>query len=179
MPPDIHLGGEEMKKILTSIMLASFIFAIGGTDLTNVKIVAPNKDLYGLNSSYGLKQLIGINSSGEVAIDEDDAGVHLGSTLEVDGASTFTGASAFTGKINVNDTTDATSGTDGSLQTDGGLSVVKKAYIGGAATFADLLNVTPQTPTPSAGVVTGSIWVKQENGHLHCYNGASWDNLSD
>ena len=87
-----------MNKIvnffLLFILLADLAFAVS-TSQTNLPVVDSQKDIYGKNYSGVEKQLVGINSSGYVSIDESGVGVDFGGAFV--GSETFSGDNTLTG----------------------------------------------------------------------------------
>lgn len=79
-----------MFLLLLSLSLANSSYAVT-TKQTNLPVVDKGKDIYGLNSTGVAKQLIGVNSSNKVSIDENAAGTVLGGNLAIAGNLSVTG----------------------------------------------------------------------------------------
>lgn len=82
-----------MLVTLLSLSLASSAFAVT-TKQTNLPVVDKGKDVFGLTTAGVAKQLIGVNSSGKVSIDENAAGTVFGGTTSFTGNLILTTANA-------------------------------------------------------------------------------------
>jgi len=124
-----------MKKIILLLFIASMAFAGVPSNLTNLEVLGATKSLYGRNTVGSPKQLIGVNSSDQIKIDNGAIGVVFG------GIVTLNGAVNLGSTIAVDEINEATSAhgviIDGVLAKDGGLVLSGDLSVSTSVLFVD------------------------------------------